>query len=107
MTFGKEFTQAVESKQVAQQDAERQKFIVDRTEFEKQAAIIRAEGESESARLISDAIAKSGPGLIELRRIDAAREIAARLAASKNVTYIPKGANMMFVPTPAQQQQKL
>lgn len=30
MTFGKEFTLAVEQKQVAQQEAERAKFIVER-----------------------------------------------------------------------------
>jgi prohibitin 1 len=29
MTFGKEFTTAVEQKQIAQQDAERAKFIVE------------------------------------------------------------------------------
>lgn len=30
MTFGKDFTQAVEQKQIAQQEAERAKFIVER-----------------------------------------------------------------------------
>jgi len=30
----------------------------------KKAAIIRAEGESEAAKLIADAIGKSGPGTI-------------------------------------------
>ncbi|CEG75947.1 Putative Prohibitin-1 [Rhizopus microsporus] len=44
MTFGKEFTNAVEQKQIAQQEAERAKFVVERAEQEKQAAIIRAEG---------------------------------------------------------------
>lgn len=32
--------------------------------------MIRAEGESEAAHLISDALAKCGTGLIEVRRID-------------------------------------
>lgn len=110
MTFGREFTQAVEAKQVgarhppcclyvapkfpalaAQQDAERQRFVVEKAEQEKLAAVIRAEGESEAAKLISGALQKSGQGLIELRRIEAAREIAATLAASRNVTYLPNG----------------
>lgn len=37
---------------------------------ERNAAVIRAEGESESARLISDATKNFGSGLIELRRIE-------------------------------------
>ncbi len=35
LAFGKEFTKAIESKQVAQQDAERSKFLVQRAEQEK------------------------------------------------------------------------
>ena len=35
MVFGKEFTEAVEQKQIAQQDAERAKFIVEKAEQEK------------------------------------------------------------------------
>jgi|UniRef100_K3WAJ3 prohibitin 1 len=89
LEYGPEFTRAVEQKQVAQQDAERQKFVVMRSEQERQAAIIKAEGESEAARLVSDAVAKSGSGFIEVQRIDAAREIAETLAKSRNVTYLP------------------
>lgn len=51
MTFGKEFTQAVEAKQIAQQEAERAKFIVERSEQERQANVIRAEGEAEAVRV--------------------------------------------------------
>lgn len=36
----------------------------------EQAAIIEAEGEAEAATLISDALKESGPGVIEVRRID-------------------------------------
>lgn len=89
LEYSQEFSRAVELKQVAQQDAERQKFVVMRSEQERQAAIIKAEGESEAARLVSDAIAKSGSGFIEVQRIDAAREIAETLAKSRNVTYLP------------------
>lgn len=42
-----EFTQAVELKQVAQQEAERARFLVEQAEQEKQANIIRAEGDNE------------------------------------------------------------
>ena len=54
LMFSKEFTTAIESKQVAQQDAERSKFVVAKAEQEKLAAIILAEGEGEAAGLISD-----------------------------------------------------
>lgn len=89
LTFGREFTDAIEAKQVAQQEAERSKFVVMKAEQEKKAAIITAEGESEAARLISDALARSGAGLIEIRRIEAARDIAASLARNPKVSYLP------------------
>lgn len=91
MTFGREFTKAVEQKQIAQQDAERARFIVEKAEQERQANVIRAEGESESAEVISKAIAKAGDGLIQIRKIEASREIAATLSSNPNVVYLPGG----------------
>lgn len=91
MTFGKEFTKAVEQKQIAQQDAERARFIVEKAEQERQANVIRAEGEAESADAIAKAIAKSGDGLIQIRKIEASREIAQTLASNPNVAYLPGG----------------
>ncbi|TGZ84299.1 hypothetical protein EX30DRAFT_338832 [Ascodesmis nigricans] len=91
MTFGREFTRAVEQKQIAQQDAERARFIVERAEQERQANVIRAEGEAESATIISKAIDSIGDGLIQIRRIEAAKEIAQVLANNPNVTYLPGG----------------
>ncbi|KAK0652974.1 band 7 family-domain-containing protein [Cercophora newfieldiana] len=101
MTFGKEFTKAVEQKQIAQQDAERARFIVERAEQERQANVIRAEGEAESAETISKAIAKAGDGLIQIRKIEAAKEIAQTLAGNPNVSYLPgggKGTNLLINP---------
>lgn len=95
LSYGAEFSTAVEKKQVAQQEAERSKFVVMKAEQERRAAIIRAEGESESAKLISDATAAAGMGLIELRRIEASREIASTLAKTPNVSYLPK-QNMLL-----------
>ena len=91
MTFGREFTKAVEQKQIAQQDAERARFIVERAEQERQANVIRAEGEAESAETISRAIAKAGTGLIQIRKIEASREIASTLSSNPNVAYLPSG----------------
>jgi len=97
LAFGKEFTKAIEAKQVAQQDAERSKFLVQRAEQEKLAAIIYAEGEAEAATLISEAVKLGGTGMIEVKRIDASREIAETLARSPRVTYLPSsGSNVLL-----------
>ncbi|EGC34285.1 hypothetical protein DICPUDRAFT_48413 [Dictyostelium purpureum] len=88
LSFSQDFTNAIEHKQVAQQEAERSKYVVMKNEQEKKASIIRAEGEAEAAKLISIAMA-SGPGFIELRRLEAAKEIAENLSKSKLVTYVP------------------
>ncbi|CAM6003787.1 unnamed protein product, partial [Sphagnum balticum] len=63
---------------------------------ERRAAIVRAEGESEAARLISRATEIAGVGLIELRKIEASREIAHTLAKTRNVVYLPSGNNMLL-----------
>jgi prohibitin 1 len=55
------------------------------------AAIIRAEGESQAALLISKAMEKAGTGFLELRRIEAAKDIASTLSSCSNVTYLPSG----------------
>lgn len=63
---------------------------------ERNAAIIRAEGESEAAKLISEATKAAGTGLVELRRIEAAKDIAETMSKSQNVVYLPNGNNMLL-----------
>ena len=92
LSFGLEFSRAIENKQVAQQEAETQAFVVLKADQERKAAIIRAEGEAEAAELISKAMLTAGTGLIEVRRIDTAKEVAAILAKGRNVTYLPNTA---------------
>ncbi|KAG8366796.1 hypothetical protein BUALT_Bualt16G0005000 [Buddleja alternifolia] len=96
LSYGAEFSKAVEQKQVAQQEAERSKFVVAKAEQERRAAIIRAEGESESAKLISDATAVAGMGLIELRKIEAAKDNVLHMARNGNVIYLPNANNMLL-----------
>lgn len=83
LTFGREYTAAIEAKQVAQQDAERAKFIVEKAVQDKRSAIIKAEGEAKSAKLIGEAVSNN-PAFITLRKIEAAREIAQTMAESNN-----------------------
>lgn len=96
LTFGSEFTRAVEAKQVAQQEAERAKFIVEKSEHEKSASIIRAQAEAHAAKILSDAMEKAGTGIVELRRIEAAKEIAGTLSSSKNISYLPGGQSILL-----------
>merc|ERR1712062_507550 len=78
LTFGHEFTSAVEQKQVAQQEAERARFVVEKAEQTKIAAVTTAEGDSIAAQLIANAISEAGEGLVRLRKLEAAEEIAER-----------------------------
>lgn len=48
-----------------------------------QSIIIRAEGEAKSAELVGESLRKN-KGFLELRRLEAAREIASTLSGSQN-----------------------
>ncbi|KND90205.1 Prohibitin-2 [Tolypocladium ophioglossoides CBS 100239] len=85
LAFSPEFTAAVEAKQVAQQEAQRAAFVVDKARQEKQAMVVRAQGEARSAELIGEAVKKS-KAYLELKKIENARLIAQQMqeAGSKN-----------------------
>ncbi|KAF8908888.1 band 7 family-domain-containing protein [Gymnopilus junonius] len=83
VAFSVEFTHAVEAKQVAQQTALRAAYLVDQAVQEKQSIIVRAQGEAKSAELVGEALRKN-KGFLELRRLEAARDIATMLSQSQN-----------------------
>ncbi|KAJ8071660.1 hypothetical protein OCU04_001979 [Sclerotinia nivalis] len=89
LAFSPEFTAAVEAKQVAQQEAQRAAFVVDKARQEKQAMIVKAQGEARSAELIGDAIKKSR-SYVDLKRIENARAIAQIIqdAGGRNKMYL-------------------
>ena len=62
---------------------------------EKQAEVIIAEGETEAGRLIADSY-KDGKEFLQLRRIEAARDIARYLAKSPGVHYVPSSSNLLM-----------
>lgn len=102
LKFGREFERAVEAKQVAQQEAERARFIVEKALQDKRSIIIKAEGEAASAELIGKAIANN-PGFVQLRRIDAAKEISEAISQSQNIAYLNSEAlllNLSNLPAP-------
>jgi len=94
LTFGQEYTKAVEDKQVAQQDAERAKFVVDKAVQDKKSIIIKAQGDAKAAEMIGQAV-EDNPGFVELRRIEAAKEIAHTVARSSNNAYLSADTLML------------
>lgn len=64
VTFSAEFQKAIEQKQIAQQEAQRMQYVLERERQEKERKIIEAQGEAESIRLKGQALA-SNPALIQ------------------------------------------
>lgn len=62
--FSPEFQKAIENKQIAQQEAQRMKYILEQQEMEKKRKIIEAEGDAEAIRLRGKALAEN-PKLIQ------------------------------------------
>ncbi|CAI5796989.1 prohibitin-2 isoform X1 [Podarcis lilfordi] len=100
LSFSREYTAAVEAKQVAQQEAQRAQFLVEKAKQEQRQKIVQAEGEATAAQMISllccgettitqfsKALSKN-PGYIKLRKIRAAQNISKTIAASQNRVYL-------------------
>lgn len=100
LKFSREFELAVEAKQVAQQEAERARFVVEKALQDKKSIIIKAQGDAKAAEMIGKAIA-SNPGFVQLRRIDAAREVAHSIANGANTVYLPADSLLMNLGTSA------
>ena len=65
--FSEEFNRAIEAKQVAQQEAEKQRFVLQQAELQKQTEIARAQGSAESSRLKAAALQVQGGSLVIAR----------------------------------------
>ena len=46
--------------------------------------------------MLAKAFAEVGEGLIELRRLEAAEEVAQIMSRSRNVAYLPDGQNVLM-----------
>uniref|UniRef100_H2YRL6 Prohibitin n=1 Tax=Ciona savignyi TaxID=51511 RepID=H2YRL6_CIOSA len=99
LSFSREYTHAIEAKQVAQQDAQRAQYIVERAKQDRQQKIVQAEGEAQIARTISlnfDAIS-TNPAYLKLRRIRAAQSIARTLSQGQNKVYLDANSLMLKI----------
>lgn len=110
ITFTPEYADAIERKQVAEQEAERAKFVVEqqkqeaerlreeakgekdaaitRSEGEAEAAKIRAAGEAEALRLINQVLAEN-PDLLQYKYIE-------KLASNIDVMLLPANSPYLF-----------
>ncbi len=88
LQFSAEFMHSIESKQVEQQNAEKEKFRVIIEEEMAKVKILRSEGEQEAVRLMVESLGEFGPGLVTLRKIEAATYIAKELCSNPNVTFV-------------------
>ena len=96
LSFSPEYTAAVEAKQVAQQDAERAKYLVKQALQDKRSTIIKAEGEARSAAMIGEAV-KRNPGYIELRQLDAAKDIGRIISGGVNRVFLDSDSLLLNV----------
>jgi prohibitin 1 len=96
LTFSAEFKKSIENKQIAQQNAEMARYVVEMKEQQFKANIIETEGKSEAARLILEAKMQYGDAYIKLKKLQAARRIAENLSMNPNVAFVPQKNNFLF-----------
>jgi len=96
LSFSQEYTAAVEAKQVAQQEAQRAQFVVERAKQERQQKIVQAEGEAAAATMIGQAVSQN-PGYLKLRRLAAAQSVAKLIAESQGRAYLDASTLMLSV----------
>jgi regulator of protease activity HflC (stomatin/prohibitin superfamily) len=80
LNFSKEFSKAVEDKQIAEQRAQRAVYIAQEAEQEAQAEINRAQGKAEAQRLLAETLKAAGGQLVlQKEAIEAWREGGAQM----------------------------
>jgi len=96
LSFSPQYTQAVERKQIAQQEAQKATFIVEKAKQERQEKIVNAEGEAMAAELIGNACSKN-PAYLKLMKIDAAKQVADTFSRSGNRIFLDNEQLMLNV----------
>lgn len=94
LSFSRDYQKSIEEKQIAQETAKRMKYIVEKAKQIKKTAIIRAEQDCKTIELIGNAV-KDNPAYIDLKKIEASRDIADMLAKSRNKVLLD--SNMLLM----------
>ena len=79
LTFGRDFTKAIESKQVTSHEAERKPYFAQQDNQERIASMTGAEGAADTATIVTAAMERTENAIVEVHWIDAAKEIGRRL----------------------------
>lgn len=96
--FSDEFNKAIEAKQVATQEAQRQEQLVKARQAEAEQAVAFAKGQAEANRLVAESL-RTNPEIVELRKAEYQRDAVIALAKEGTVQMIP--SNVLFT-QPAQ-----
>lgn len=83
VTFTPNYQKAVDDKQSAQQEAERAKYIVEQSHYQKKSIIQRAQTEAEGFKLIGTQV-REDPAFLELQKINFAVELSDIFSKSRN-----------------------
>lgn len=94
LSFSRDYQKSIEEKQIAQETAKRMKYVVEKAKQIKKTAIIRAEQDCKTIELIGNAV-KDNPAYIDLKKIEASRDIADMLAKSRNKVLLD--SNMLLM----------
>ncbi len=86
--FPSEFTKSIEEKQVAQQAAERMKFILEKEQREAERKVIEAEGQAKSIKIINEALAQNN-SYLEYLKVN-------KLVENIKVMVVPSGTNTLI-----------
>jgi prohibitin 2 len=81
--FSQNYQRAVDEKQAAQQEAERAKYIVEQSLYQKKSIIQRAQTDAEGIMLIGEQV-KENPAFMDLQKINFAIELSEILSKSRN-----------------------
>lgn len=86
--FPAEFTKSIEEKQVAQQAAERMKYILEKEQREAERKVIEAEGQAKSIKIINEALSQN-VHYLEYLKVN-------KLVENIKVMVVPTGTNTLI-----------
>lgn len=96
LNFSREFSKAVEDKQIAEQRAQRAVYVAQEAQQDAQAEINRAQGKAEAQRLLAETLRESGGSLVlQKEAIEAWREGGAQMP--KVLVMGKEGGNVPFL----------
>lgn len=95
--FSAQFSEAIEKKQVAQQEAERMKFFVEQALEDKKSTIIKTIGETEAVKKFGEANQYSNAFLM-LRRLETAKHMSKLVKNSSNRIMLDTNAFFLNLP---------